>query len=92
MIPGVLVDLLLGHSEALAITVLGLYIAYEIRVGAMREVRANQRTLGVALYRVIQRHPELDEEEFRRQFWDSDDDKLMASDLDVTRPPDQGGG
>lgn len=80
---GPLIDILLGHSEALAVTGFGLYIAYEIRLGAIREVRANQRVLGVGLYRVIKRDESLDEEAFRKALWDGGGKAVLYRDLSV---------
>jgi len=83
MVWGFVADILLAHSEALAVVGLGLYIAYETRIGAIKEVRSNQRTLGVALYRVIERDEELDERAFRNALWDKDeDDGVLLSDLE----------
>lgn len=77
------VELLLAHSQALALVVFGAYIAYEIRAGAIEEVRRNQRTLGVALYRVIERDGELNEEAFRDALWDDEGrEKVLLSDLE----------
>lgn len=84
MVWGIIVELFLQQSTALAITALGFYIGYEIRFGAMQEVRANQETLSVAMYRVIQRDEELDEAAFREAMWeDGEDDGVLLSDLEV---------
>lgn len=89
MVWEILIGIALEHSQALAITMLGLYIAYETRVGVMRGVRDDIHVVGVGLYRVIERDDQLDEEEFRAALWDEDSDKLLASDLDkdATEPP-----
>lgn len=90
MVWSLIFESLLTHSEALAVVGLGLYIAYETRIGAIREVRSNQRTLGVALYRVIERDDELDEEAFRHALWDKDSDQVLLSDLDRDPLKDKG--
>ena len=79
---GIGISILLEYSQATAIMLFGLYIAYEIRWGVLKKVRDNQRTLGVALYRVIERDNELDEEVFRDAFWDEDSEDVLLSDFD----------
>ena len=74
-------DLVLNQSQALSVVALGFYIAYETRLGAIKEVRENHRTLGVALYKVIERDDKLDENAFRESLWGEDDDEVLLSDL-----------
>lgn len=83
-----LAEIALTYSDAFAITGLAGYIAYEIRLGALREVRSNQRTLGIGLYRVIKRDEELDEEAFRAALWGEDSDELFFRDLNVSDSSD----
>ena len=73
----ILLEVLLEHSEAVAVASLGVYIAYEIRFGAMREVRENQRVLGIGLYRVIERDDDLDEEEFADALWGDNGGEIL---------------
>lgn len=83
---GLLTEAVLTHSQSLALVLFGGYIAYEIRLGAIKEVRQNQRTLGVALYRVIERDDELNETAFREALWDGDDGSdVLLSDLERRR-------
>lgn len=89
MIPwGLFAEVASDHTEALAIVLLGAYIAYEIRLGAMKDVQENQKTLAVGLYRVIKRDETLDEEAFREAFWGGDDEALLFRDLNVNGDSD----
>lgn len=74
-------DVMLAHSEAVAVVGLGLYIAYEVRIGAIHEVRQNQRVLGVGLYRVIERDKDLDEEAFADALWGDTHEDLLYQKL-----------
>lgn len=85
-----LIEFALGYSEALSTTAVGLYLLYEVRLGVIKETRENQRTLGVGLYRVIERDEELDEAVFREEMWnESEEEGLLARDL--TADDEEGG-
>lgn len=78
-----LVSAFASSPEAGSILLLGIYLAYEIRLGTMREVRSDQHTMALALYRVIEHTDGLDEQAFRNEMWGENGEGLILQDLDV---------
>lgn len=78
---GLAVDIALDHSQTISVALFAAYIAYEIRLGVIRDVQENNRVIGIGLYHVIERDEELDETAFRDALWDEGDNKVLQSDL-----------
>ena len=81
------IEILLAHTEAGAILVLGVYLAYEIRFAVLPDVRDSQRVLGIAVYRIAEGNPRFDEREFRDLLWDEGEVFPADFDLDETEGP-----
>lgn len=86
---GVLIDVLLAHPDAGAVTALAAYLAFEVRLGRIQEIRLNQqearqerRILGVTVYAIVKSDDTLDEGEFRRMLW-GDEEEFFPRDLNA---------
>lgn len=88
---GIMAEIALAYSETLGVVGFAVYIAYEIRLGKIKDVQRDQRVIGVGLYRVIKRDDELDEEAFRKALWDDGDGAVLYRDLSVDRSDHEAG-
>lgn len=87
---GELLASIVENSEAGSVGLLALYLAYEIRFGKLAQVQSNNEAIAVALYRVLKRDDQFDEEAFREEVWGEEDTDLLLSDLEADPPAKEG--
>lgn len=91
---GLFVEALLGwllensQTAMLALIAGGAY--YELHHGRIATMAENQYVLGTAVYALLTRADDLNEDKFRSDLWDEDDDKTYPGDWEQEppEPPD----
>lgn len=88
-LPTLVIEILVENPDAGVVMGLSVYLLYEIRMGKLEDFRMQQKqtsqqiqVLGVALYKVVQRDEELDEEQYRDLLWEDEKD-VFPGDLKI---------
>lgn len=68
-----LVIMLQQHPDVAVLSFMSVGAYYELHHGRIAEMAKNQRILGVAVYKLMEKDPTINAEEFREDMWGEED-------------------